>query len=198
MEKSKKKLWLFALIPVAVALIIAAALIASYFIRQNRPAEIRITSLSHKTEYYVGDALDTSALTVGLYSKAGFLRYLSADEYSVDGFDSSKPGECTLTVSYDGLQTGYTVKINELPAENPSYVSLEIYRLPSKTRYLVGENLNVNGGILQINYSNGSYERVELLPLMVSGFDSSAPGKVKVRVDYVGMVTWFEVEVVAQ
>ena len=191
------KRWLFIVIPLALVLIIAGVLVASILIRQNKPAAIKIASVSHKTEYYVGESLDTSALTVALYSETKLLRYLGADEYRVENFDSSEAGEIVLRIVYDGMETNYTVTVKERPAETPSYASLEVYKLPAKTQYRVGESLDVSGGILQINYTNGTFERVELLPLMTSGFSSETPGTVSVRVDYVGMVTHFTVEVVA-
>ena len=79
-----------------------------------------------------------------------------------------------------------------------AYVFTElIYKMPTKTQYKVGETLDVSGGILQLNYTNGTYDRVELLPLMTSGFSSETVGMVTVRVDYVGMVTYFNVEIIA-
>ncbi len=184
-------------IPLALALIIAGVVVGVFLARKNTPVEIKITSVSHKTEYYVGDTLDTSALAVGLYSETDFLRYLDSDEYTVDGFDNTEAGSLTLTVIYEDFTTTYQVTIKKLPAETPSYASLEIYKMPTKTQYKVGETLDVSGGILQLNYTNGTYDRVELLPLMTSGFSSETVGMVTVRVDYVGMVTYFNVEIIA-
>lgn len=191
------KRWLWVVIPLVIALAIAGGLLASFLIWRNKPAEIRIASISHKTEYYVGEPLDTSALKVSLYSEVRFLRYLDADEYRVENFDSSKAGTLVLRVVYGEMDAEYSITVRERPAEIPSYASLEVYKQPAKMVYRVGESLDVSGGILQINYTNGSYERVELLPLMTSGFSSEQPGEISVRVDYVGMVTYFTVEVIA-
>lgn len=194
-EWNKKKL-LLVIIPLAIILVLVGALLAGYFIRRNTPTGIRVTSVSHKTEYYVGDLLDTDNLVVELYSKDRTLRYLQADEYKVQGFDSSQAGDYTLVVVYKDFSAEYSVTVKELPAEKPSYLSLEIYTMPVKIQYKVGEMLDVTGGILQINYTDGSYDRVQLMPLMTSGFTSENVGFVQVRVDYLGMTAYFEVEIV--
>lgn len=192
---SKKKLLLI-IIPLAIVLVLIGVLLAGYFIRRNTPTGIRVVSVSHKTEYYVGDKLDTENLVVELYAKDRTLRYLDAEEYDVQGFDSSQAGDYILVVVYQDFSTEYDITVKELPAEKPSYLSLEIYTMPTKTQYKVGEMLDVTGGILQINYTDGSYRRVQLMPLMTSGFTSESVGVVQVRVDYLGMTAYFEVEVV--
>ncbi|HIT78130.1 MAG TPA: bacterial Ig-like domain-containing protein [Candidatus Limihabitans stercoravium] len=140
--------------------------------------------------------MDTSNLLVVLMSENKQLRYLSGDEYTVEGFDSSKAGSVTLIVRYGEFTTQYTVTVKELPPERPSYLSLEIYIMPTKTVYNIGENLNVDGGYLKINYTDGTYDIVELLYLMTYGFSSDVAGTVTVNVKYLNMYTSFEVTVV--
>lgn len=192
---NKTKIIVISVLSVLVVAILGVVL-WSIFANTNKPTKINIVSISHKNEYYVGEQLDTSGLIVSLYSKDKELRILDSDEYVVEGFDSSKAGDLTLTVRYGEFTTQYTVTIKELPPEKPSYLSLEMYKMPTKIVYKIGEKLNVDGGFLKINYTDGSYDIVELLPLMTYGFSSEVAGTVTVNVKYLNMYTSFTVEVV--
>lgn len=192
---NKTKIIVISVLSVLVVAILGVVL-WSIFANTNKPTKINIVSISHKNEYYVGEQLDTSGLIVSLYSKDKELRILDFDEYVVEGFDSSKAGDLTLTVRYGEFTTQYTVTIKELPPEKPSYLSLEMYKMPTKIVYKIGEKLNVDGGFLKINYTDGSYDIVELLPLMTYGFSSEVAGTVTVNVKYLNMYTSFTVEVV--
>lgn len=192
----KKVLIIIAIVLSVLILAIAGVVLANYLISQNKPVGIRVTSISHKNEYYVGEQLNTSGLIVSLHSENRELKILNSDEYVVEGFDSSKAGSVTLTVRYGEFTTQYTVTVKELPPEKPSYLSLEIYIMPTKTVYNIGEKLNVDGGALKINYTDGTYDIVELLYLMTYGFSSDVAGTVTVNVKYLNMYTSFEVTVV--
>ena len=191
---SRKKI--LVIIPIIILVAIAGVVLANFLISRNAPVAIKVVSISHKNSYYVGEQFDATNLAVALYSKSGQLRYLNEDEYTVENFDSSKAGEVELTVKYGELTTQFTVTVKDLPAEIPHYVSLEMYSLPVKLQYKVGEQLDVSGGILKINYSDGTYDIVELLPLMTYGFSSEEVGNVTVYVSYLGMETSFQVTVV--
>ena len=193
----KKKVFIIVGIVVLVLILaIAGVVLANYLISQNKPVGIIVTSISHKNEYYVGEQLNTDGLIVSLYSEKKELRELDESEYVVEGFDSSKAGSVTLTVRYGEFTTQYTVTVKELPPEKPSYLSLEIYIMPTKTVYNIGEKLNVDGGALKINYTDGSYDIIQLMPLMTYGFSSEVAGTVTVNVKYLNMYTSFEVTIV--
>lgn len=60
---------------------------------------IQVTGKPDKLEYEAGDTFDPSGLKVGEYWSDGSTRTIDPDEYTVSGFDSSKPGEVTVTVT---------------------------------------------------------------------------------------------------
>ena len=74
---------------------------------KNRAIKIYIAEGADKTEYYEDDTLDLSGLVVMAVYEAGNTGEVS--DYSVGGYDST-PGEKTITICYDGLSTGYSVK----------------------------------------------------------------------------------------
>ena len=53
----------------------------------------------NKTEYQIGDKLNTDGLTVTAYYSDGSSKLVT--DYVVTGFDSSKAGQVTVTVEYD-------------------------------------------------------------------------------------------------
>lgn len=68
---------------------------------------------TYKTEYYQGDALDTTGLTVTVTYTDRSTREITKG-FQVTGFDSADAVDSqTITVTYKGVTATYTVKINE-------------------------------------------------------------------------------------
>ncbi len=68
---------------------------------------------TYKTEYYQGDALDTTGLTVTVTYTDKSIQELT-EGFQVTGFDSAEAVDSqTITVTYKGVTATYTVKINE-------------------------------------------------------------------------------------
>ena len=129
-----------------------------------------------KTSYYVGDALYTGGMTV----TASFSNGTSSDvtgDAALSGFDSTSAGEKTVTVSYGGKTAQFKVKIDEVTLSSVSVTP------PARTEYYKGDLLDPSGMKVTASYSNGEKadvtDRAEL-----SGFDSSKPGSIKVKVSY--------------
>jgi hypothetical protein len=67
---------------------------------------------------------------------------------------------------------------------------------PTKTDYTVGDELDLTGGKVTVNYSDGSSdEPIDITAGMVSGFDSSAAGEKTITVTYQGKQDSFTVNV---
>ncbi|WP_169172954.1 bacterial Ig-like domain-containing protein [Bifidobacterium oedipodis] len=60
---------------------------------------ITIVSKPDRTTYGIGDELDLSGLKVAKHWSDGSTQLVKADDYEVSGFDSSKPGAVTITVT---------------------------------------------------------------------------------------------------
>ena len=75
-----------------------------------------------KTEYKVGDPLDTSGISVTAKYSDGSSRLLEEDQYIISGFSSEKAGEKMVTVSYtEGGVTktaAFTVTVKEDPGSS--------------------------------------------------------------------------------
>ena len=75
----------------------------------------QLTSISisgqFKAEYEVGDSFDPSGIVVTAAYDDGSEKDVSS-QANFSGFDSSAPGECVITVSFEGQSASFTVQIN--------------------------------------------------------------------------------------
>ncbi len=105
----------------------------------------------------------------------------------------TQPGNQTVTVSYLGQSTTFTVQV--APRR---LTGIALAALPAKTVYRVGESFDPAGGSVALTYSDGGSEVRPLVPEMVSGFDSAVPGEQTLTVSLEGQMTSFSVQVLPQ
>lgn len=145
-------------------------------------SEIKITGNPTKTEYCLGEELDLKGLKViAVYSDNS--KQEVTESISTEGFDSAVPGEKTITVIYKEKTASFKVNVKD---EVPADVTLEGLELtpPTKIQYVVGDKeLDTAGMKVDAVYSSGVRRDVTSLA-EISGFDSSAAGKVTVTVSY--------------
>ena len=93
----------------------------------------------------------------------------------------------------------FEITINVQTAEKDIEVlnlkQVELKSKPNKTKYLLGEELDLTGGIISIKKSNGEEVDVPLSPEMITGFDKNKSGVQLVKVSYEGYHSQFVVEV---
>ena len=73
-----------------------------------------------KTEYTVGDELDLDGMKVTAKYSDGTTKDIAVTDCEVSGYDTTKTGEQTVTVTYEGKADTFkvTVKEAEKPNEN--------------------------------------------------------------------------------
>lgn len=155
---------------------------------------ISILSVPNKVEYAIGEELDTSGgrIEVSCTDGSTYIVLMTAD--MVSGFDSSKTGNQTLTVTYKGKTAEFDVTVSEIPVEAVlEYIKLT--KLPSKTTYRVGDKLDLTGAVLVAFYSDGTSQRITITDDMVSGFDSSKTGNQTLTITYNGKTATFTIKV---
>lgn len=138
-----------------------------------------------KTTYYLGDPIDTLGMVVEAVYNSGVTRALTASEYTLSGFDSSTPGEKTITVTFNADPTKtatfkITVKASELQG-------IEITRQPTKTLYYLGDKLNLGGLVVSALYSDSKVMlQSNEYTVSTSGFDTATKGEKTVVISYKG------------
>ena len=197
------------LISLAVVLVLVLAVAITGILLLNSSGNtddiptFTVHSLPDKTTYYVGDTPNWIGFKAILTTSQGDSVTLSANNCKITGFDSSKPAENqVITVQYKEYSTTFTITILD-PADKPvdkQFTGKMSFKTLPKTSYKVGESLSVEGGVLLMEYKDGSKEEMALTEYMldgfvinnslVSSFTATAPGKFKVQVSYLEDAKW--------
>ena len=77
-------------------------------------SSISVYSLPSKTTYYPGESLNSSGLTIRLNYSNGTTEYITSG-FSLSGFSSDSMGTKTVTVTYSGKTTSFTVSVVARP-----------------------------------------------------------------------------------
>ncbi len=113
-----------------------------------------------KTEYFVGDTLDLSDLTVTLYYN--FNNRTTTTDYTTNAaqIDMNTPGTKYLVISYQGQSV--TINLTVIGK------SLSVSKI--KKEYFVGDTLNVNDLTVELLYTNNIYPAEKI----TSGYTTNA------------------------
>ena len=80
---------------------------------------IRVNSTGHKTSYTVGGTLDVAGLTIEAVYSDHSTQTVPVTENMVSGFDSGTAGNKTLTITYEGIRTTYTIVVTAAEQPDP-------------------------------------------------------------------------------
>ena len=115
---------------------------------------INIASKPSKVDYLEGDVWNPSGLSVTASYSDGTTKDVTGS-CQVTGYDST-PGVKTITISYSGFETAFSVNVRRKELDR-----LEIVSPPKKTTYNIGEALDYEGLQLKAYYNNGTSEIVD-------------------------------------
>lgn len=135
---------------------------------------IEIETPPMKQEYLVGDALDSTGLTVLVKYTDGTSEAITSG-FTVSELDSSSIGEKEITVTYKTHTATFKVLVYELQG-------IRITHYPEKTYYRVGETFDPTGLVVVAMRTNNTEK--EITDYTVSGFDSSKVGVKTITVSY--------------
>jgi len=151
---------------------------------------LSVQTMPNKLQYTVGESLDTAGLALRCEYSDG------SSNTVTEGFICTPTvlntaGTQTVTVTYGGLNTNFTVTVKEAAV---TATKLEIQSLPKKTVYTAGESLDTAGLVLKITYSSGLIKEIS------SGFTCTpdkltSAGTQTVTVSCEGLSTSFTVTV---
>lgn len=117
---------------------------------------IEVTAPS-KTLYYIGDEFDSEGMEVyAVYGNKKEL--LNEGEYTVSGFDSSKAGECSLSIAMKGSKSVSAPLKVTVAEKKPE--KLELTKYP-RTTYGVGEAFSTDHMQVSLVYDNGEKELLD-------------------------------------
>ncbi|NOU80562.1 exopolygalacturonate lyase [Paenibacillus sp. LMG 31459] len=107
------------------------------------------TSGMTKTSYLVGEPLDLTGLAVKAVFSDNSEAVLSSADYIVTGFDSTKAGENTIKINYNGASA--TIPLQIIPL---TVTSLSVKYEPAKTVYYPGDTFDPEGLVVVADYND--------------------------------------------
>ena len=134
-------------------------------------AKITVIKSPDKMEYRVGEDPVYDGIWIQVLKNNGSTTVIKdASLLTFTGWDSSKAMDMkTITVTYEGYSDTFHVKIVEPLNPIPTLESIELEG-DFKTEYKLGDSLSVKGGVVVRKYSDGSYQKVNLMKKDVFGF----------------------------
>lgn len=164
--------------------------------------KIEVLNLPIKTDYIQNtESLDLTGGKIRATFSNGNVLDIQMDSSDVDvvGFNNSNIGRNRLSVSYKGKTTSFDVNIVEKPEATIN--DAWILRKPDKLKYRKGEELNLSGGKITVNYSDGTNKIVTMDNselVQYSNFNSNSLGvqDVALKLKDFNKLLNFEVEVI--
>ena len=127
------------------------------------PALIRDLKLKQKpkTTYHIGEAFDPAGMELCAEYYGGIS--VPVDNYTLEGFDTTRTGTRTVKLFYTS-ETGKTfVKIFDITVEEEPE-GIEITQLPYQTSCIVGGYFNLNGLEVCVVKKDGAKEPIPMMP----------------------------------
>lgn len=140
-----------------------------------------------KLEYKYGESLDTSGMSVKAIYDDNQSEVIKSD-YSVTGYDKTKSGTQTITVTYRNQTATFDVTVAE-----PVITKFEITTPPTTTEYYVGQDLKTDGMVVTVTFEDESTKTTTAYTL--SGYDKNTVGAQTVTVSYKVFSATFDVTV---
>ena len=99
-------------------------------------SSIAVTTMPKKISYTVGDSYDSTGLVITATYSDKTKKVIT--DYKTTGFNSTKVGTSTVTISYEGKTTTFkvTIKEKEIPKTNEKVVAVYDLDYPEKTKII--------------------------------------------------------------
>ena len=157
-------------------------------VKKEEVTSLTIATKPTKTNYYVGDTLNTAGLTLKAAYNNGTTQTITGG-FTCTPTALSTAGAQTVTVNYGGKTATFTVNVQDVTLSG-----IAIASNPTKTSYYVGDTLDTTGLKLTATYSNGTTQTI------TGGFTCtptalSTAGVQTVTVNYGGKTATFAVNV---
>ena len=158
-------------------------------------SEIEIVYEPIKTKYYMLDSFSEEGLVVNAVYNNGYKKEeIRKEKYDIfiDGkqqtsenpyiFNKSGNYKVTLISKEDKNVT----KTFNISVNNAKLKKLEIRKQPLKTKYFIGENLDLNGLVVYAIYSDNKEVKLSKDELTINSLDTSIVGEKNIKISYKG------------
>ena len=145
--------------------------------------KIAVASKPDTTSYYEGHDLDVLGGQIKVTYNDSLTDTLDLKKSWCSGYDKTKTGKQTITVTYKKKTTTFKVNVKANVLKK-----IKVTTKP-KVLYTQGDALDLSAGVLTLTYADGSTKLLDLGKAKVSGYDASFVGKQKVKFTYDGIST---------
>ncbi len=167
--------------------------IAYAFTTNKNVVSVDMKQFPSKTMYVLGEEIDLAGCIVTVKYDTGDVQevQLNTRNAVVTGYNSNQIGEQTVTITYQGHSFTFKVEVKN------SAGTMTVKTPPEKIAYVLGEQLDLTGGIVSITYADGAVSEISMTAegVEISGFDTNISGKQVITIKYQGLETTFEIEV---
>ena len=155
--------------------------------------KIEMKKLPAKTEYIQNyEVLNLTGAKLQLTFNDSYTDEVYVLPEMVSGFDNSKVGTKTITVKYAGKETTFDITIVKHAVEK-----IEIYKIPNKVEYKIGEKIELTGGKIKLLYNDKTSEVVDMDAEMLEISENLiSSGRKLVRLSAYGQEVSFEINVI--
>ena len=157
-------------------------------VKKEEVTSLTIATKPTKTNYYVGDTLNTAGLTLKAAYNNGTTQTITSG-FTCTPTALTSAGTQTVTVNYGGKTATFAVNVQDVTLSG-----IAIASNPTKTSYYVGDTLDTTGLKLTATYNNGTTQTI------TGGFTCTptaltSAGTQTVTVNYGGKTATFAVNV---
>ncbi len=162
--------------------------ITSYAMKDNG---LSLNSEFAKTEYHLGDPLDTENLMIEATYTDDQTDTVLASDCKITGYEPNKSGDQTVTVEFGGQQKTYQVHVYGV-------TSFTVNTDSAKKEYFVGDDFDSTGIVVSATFEDNETEEIALNRVKFDGFTSdAADDSVEITADFAGKTQTFTVKVTA-
>ena len=156
-------------------------------IKVAKIVSLEMATMPDKTDFVQNTAFDFTGATALATYDDGTTKIVEITDKNTTGGDINKTGKYTITVEFEGKTTQFEVSVVLL-----RIIGIEITTLPSKTTYVLGEELDTIDMVVSVVYNSG--KKVATNDYTVSELDDTV-GYQTVTVTYMVFTKTFSVNV---
>lgn len=153
--------------------------------------KIEMASAPAKTDVFVGKTMDVSGAKIKLTYNNNTTENIDVTSEMCSAVDTSTVGKKTVTVTYNGKTTEFTINVVEPQPESVALKGVEGKSVKE------GKELDLTGMTAVVKYNDGSSKEVVLTKDMLS-YSTAKAGKTAVKVSVLGLNAEFTIDVVAK
>lgn len=151
---------------------------------------VKLLQAPTKKVYAQGEPLKVNGGKIQVSYEGGEVKELNLTPSMVKGFNPNAITEQELTVEFAGVKAPETFTV-QVKKEDEIELSAIKVKMPPKTRYAIGDEIDLTDGTIEAIYENLKSVEVAMTDdeVEVNGFDSSAEGEKELTIRYKGKET---------